>query len=95
MLELDTAPRDVEVPKDLAAALKKADARTAFDALAFTPPQGTCPRDRGSQGSGDAGAPDRQGGAMVLEEVLRPLSPCVQIFVAFQVTPSNVSGQPA
>ena len=35
-LELDTAPRDVEVPKDLAAALKKAGARTAFDALAFT-----------------------------------------------------------
>ena len=35
-VELDTAPREVEVPKDLAAALKKAGARAAFDALAFT-----------------------------------------------------------
>jgi hypothetical protein len=35
-VELDTAPRDVEVPEDLAAALKKARARAAFDALAFT-----------------------------------------------------------
>jgi hypothetical protein len=35
-LELDTAPREVEVPKDLAAALKKAGARAAFDALAFS-----------------------------------------------------------
>jgi hypothetical protein len=35
-LELDTAPREVEVPKDLAAALKKAGARAAFEALAFT-----------------------------------------------------------
>ena len=35
-LELDTAPREVEVPKDLAAALKKAGARTAFDALSFS-----------------------------------------------------------
>lgn len=35
-LELDTAPREVEVPKDLAAALKKAGARAAFDKLAFT-----------------------------------------------------------
>ena len=35
-LELDTAPREVEVPKDLAAALKKVGARAAFDALAFS-----------------------------------------------------------
>jgi hypothetical protein len=35
-LELDTAPREVEVPKDLAAALKKAGARAAFDKLAFS-----------------------------------------------------------
>ena len=35
-LELDTAPREVEVPKDFAAALKKAGARTAFDKLAFS-----------------------------------------------------------
>lgn len=35
-VELDTAPREVEVPKDLAAALKKAGVRAAFDALAFT-----------------------------------------------------------
>jgi len=35
-LELDTAPREVEVPKDLATALKKAGLRAAFDALAFT-----------------------------------------------------------
>jgi hypothetical protein len=35
-LELDTAPREVEVPKDFAAALKKAGLRAAFDRLAFT-----------------------------------------------------------
>lgn len=32
-LELDTAPRTVEVPDDLAAALEAAGARAAFDAL--------------------------------------------------------------
>lgn len=32
-LELDTAPRTVEVPADLAAALESAGARAAFDAL--------------------------------------------------------------
>ncbi len=35
-LELDIAPRVVEVPKDLAAALKKAGVRAAFDGLSFT-----------------------------------------------------------
>jgi hypothetical protein len=35
-LELDTAPREVDVPKDLAAALKKAGARATFDALAYS-----------------------------------------------------------
>ena len=35
-LELDAAPREVEVPKDLAAALKKAGVRKGFDSLAFT-----------------------------------------------------------
>ena len=35
-LEFDAAPREVEVPKDLAAALKKAGVRAGFDALAFT-----------------------------------------------------------
>jgi hypothetical protein len=35
-LELDTAPRVVEVPKDFAAALRKAGLRAAFDALSFT-----------------------------------------------------------
>jgi hypothetical protein len=35
-LELDTAPREVEIPKDFAAALKKAGLRAAFDRLAFT-----------------------------------------------------------
>ena len=35
-VEVDTAPREVEVPNDLAAALNKAGARAAFDALAFT-----------------------------------------------------------
>jgi hypothetical protein len=35
-LELDTAPREVEVPKDFAAALKNAGARAAFDALSFS-----------------------------------------------------------
>jgi bifunctional DNA-binding transcriptional regulator/antitoxin component of YhaV-PrlF toxin-antitoxin module len=35
-LELDDAPREVEVPDDFAAALKKAKARDAFDALAFS-----------------------------------------------------------
>ena len=35
-LELDDAPREVEVPKDLAAALKKAGLTEAFAKLAFT-----------------------------------------------------------
>jgi hypothetical protein len=35
-IELDTAPREVDVPNDLAAALKKAGARTLFDALSYT-----------------------------------------------------------
>jgi hypothetical protein len=35
-LELDTAPREVEIPKDFAAALKKAGLRAAFDRLPFT-----------------------------------------------------------
>lgn len=35
-LALDTAPRTVEVPEDLAAALGSAGLREAFDALAFT-----------------------------------------------------------
>ena len=36
LLELDTAPREVEVPKDLAAALKKAGLTKTFAGLAFT-----------------------------------------------------------
>jgi bifunctional DNA-binding transcriptional regulator/antitoxin component of YhaV-PrlF toxin-antitoxin module len=35
-LQLDTAPRIVEVPKDLAAALKKARMAEAFDKLSYT-----------------------------------------------------------
>jgi hypothetical protein len=35
-LELDTAPREVDVPKDFAAALKKAGLTNDFAALAFT-----------------------------------------------------------
>lgn len=35
-LELETAPRTVEVPKDLASALSKAGAKKTFDALAFS-----------------------------------------------------------
>lgn len=35
-LELDTAPREVEAPKDLAAALKKAGLAKDFAALAFS-----------------------------------------------------------
>ncbi len=35
-LELDSAPREVEVPKDFAAALKKAGVLATFEALAFT-----------------------------------------------------------
>jgi bifunctional DNA-binding transcriptional regulator/antitoxin component of YhaV-PrlF toxin-antitoxin module len=35
-LELDTAPRLVEIPKDLAAALKKAKVAAAFDKLSYT-----------------------------------------------------------
>lgn len=35
-LERDDAPREVEVPKDFAAALRKAGLRAAFDKLAFT-----------------------------------------------------------
>lgn len=36
ILEPDNAPREVEIPKDLAAALKKAGLRAAFDELAFS-----------------------------------------------------------
>ena len=35
-LESDTEPRVVEVPKDLAAALRKAKLRKAFDSLSYT-----------------------------------------------------------
>lgn len=35
-LELDTAPREVEVPDDLAKALKKAKVTAAFDKLSYT-----------------------------------------------------------
>ena len=35
-LEVDAAPREVEVPKDLAAMLKKAGATAGFAALSFT-----------------------------------------------------------
>lgn len=35
-VELDTAPRTVDVPDDLAAALAAAGARAAFDALSYT-----------------------------------------------------------
>lgn len=35
-IELDAAPREVDVPKDLAAALKKAGARALFDALSYS-----------------------------------------------------------
>jgi hypothetical protein len=35
-LELDTEPRTVEVPHDLAEALDKAGARAAFDALSYS-----------------------------------------------------------
>lgn len=35
-LEVDAAPREVEVPEDLAAALKKAGATAGFAALSFT-----------------------------------------------------------
>ena len=35
-LELDTAPRIVEVPKDLAAALKRAKVQEEFDTLSYT-----------------------------------------------------------
>lgn len=35
-VELDTAPRTVEVPEDLAAALDAAGVRGAFDALSYT-----------------------------------------------------------
>jgi hypothetical protein len=35
-IELDTAPREVEIPKDLAAALKTAGLTQAFAALAYT-----------------------------------------------------------
>lgn len=35
-IELDAAPREIEVPGDLAAALQQAGVREAFDALSFT-----------------------------------------------------------
>ena len=36
LIELDTAPRDVEVPADLAQALDSAGVRERFDALAYS-----------------------------------------------------------
>jgi hypothetical protein len=35
-VELDTAPREVVVPKDLAAAMNKAGVRTVFDKMSYT-----------------------------------------------------------
>jgi antitoxin component of MazEF toxin-antitoxin module len=35
-LELETAPRTIDVPKDLASAVSKAGAKKTFDALAFS-----------------------------------------------------------
>ena len=43
-IELDTAPRTVEAPADLAAALAaQPGAAAAFDALSYYDPQGICP----------------------------------------------------
>jgi hypothetical protein len=36
MIELDSAPRVVDVPRDFAAALKRAGVRSQFDALSYT-----------------------------------------------------------
>lgn len=52
-LELDTQPRTVDVPDDLAAALAaKPGARAAFDKLAYSA-QGTRPAGRKRQSAGD------------------------------------------
>jgi hypothetical protein len=62
-IELDTAPREVRVPADLAAALDAAPAaQRTFDGLSYSnTSHGTCCRSRG-QVRGDATAPDRQVG---------------------------------
>ena len=61
-IELDDAPREVEVPADLAKALKAAPgARKTFDALSYSAPQGMGALDQRRQDARDAAAPHRQG----------------------------------
>jgi hypothetical protein len=56
-LEVDAAPREVEVSKDLVAALKKAGATAGFAALSFTH------RKEHVRAIGEAKAPERRGGS--------------------------------
>ena len=70
LLELDAAPREVEVPEDLAAALKRAKVREAFDKLSFTTARSmsapsTKPKrpKRASDGSTNASRYSRRGSA--------------------------------
>ena len=50
-LELDTAPREVEVPKDLGRGAEEGWGQDGVRRARLHPPQRACPRDRGSQGS--------------------------------------------
>ncbi len=58
-LELDTEPRTVDVPEDLAAALAEAGARAAFDALGLFGAQGICAPSRVGKGAGNPRTADR------------------------------------
>ena len=60
-IALDTEPREVVVPPDLAAALKgDAEAKQAFDALSFSKKQRVRAPDRGRQDGRDAAATCRE-----------------------------------
>ena len=58
-IELDTAPREVPLPEDLAAAMDD-DARSAFDAPRVHPPQGMGALGRGGQEARDPDDADRE-----------------------------------
>ena len=58
-LELDTEPRTVDLPEDLAAALADAGARAAFDALAYSARKEYVRQSRVGKGAGDPRTPHR------------------------------------
>ena len=68
-LELDTEPREVDVPSDLEAALD-GQSKAAFDRVLHAP-QGVRRLDRGGQAAGDARAPSRKAVEMIREGKLQ------------------------